>query len=210
MRGLYAIIDPAACLLDPLAVTEAVLRSGCAAVQLRAKRLEDAEFLALGHAIVRACRTAGVPFFVNDRVSLVCALGADGVHVGQTDAPLEQVRAALGSNVMIGVSTHSVAQALDAERRGAQLIGFGPVFATQTKLDHEPVVGVAGVREVCSTVRIPVIAIGGIAEANAREVAAAGAPLGAVISAVCRAEDPERAARALHAAFGGGAQALAR
>jgi thiamine-phosphate pyrophosphorylase len=203
MRGLYAIIDPAACLQDPLAVAEAVLRGGCAAVQLRAKRLEDVEFLALGQAIVRACRTAGVPFFVNDRVSLVRALGADGVHVGQADVPLEQVRAALGSNVMIGVSTHSIAQALEAERRGAQLIGFGPVFATQTKLDHEPIVGVAGVHEVCAAVRIPVIAIGGIDEANAREVAAAGAPLGAVISAVCRAEDPERAARALHAAFGG-------
>jgi thiamine-phosphate pyrophosphorylase len=203
MRGLYAIIDPAACLQGPLAVTEAALRGGCAAVQLRAKRLEDAEFLDLGHAIVRACRTAGVPFFLNDRVSLVRALGADGVHIGQADAPLEQVRAALGPNVMIGVSTHSVAQALDAERRGAQLIGFGPVFVTQTKLDHEPVVGVAGVRAVCSAVRIPVIAIGGIDAANAREVAEAGAPLGAVISAVCRAEDPERAARALHAAFGG-------
>jgi thiamine-phosphate pyrophosphorylase len=96
MRGLYAIIDPAACVQDPLAVTEAVLRGGCAAVQLRAKRLEDAAFLALGQAIVRACRAVGVPFFVNDRVSLVRALGADGVHVGQTDAPLEQVRAALG------------------------------------------------------------------------------------------------------------------
>jgi thiamine-phosphate pyrophosphorylase len=186
-----------------LAVAEAVLRGGCAALQLRAKRLADGEYLELGRAIVRACRTAGVPFFVNDRFELARVLDADGVHVGQTDAPLEAVRSALGSNVMIGISTHSLAQALDAERRGAQLIGFGPVFATQTKLDHEPVVGVLAVREVCSSLRIPVIAIGGLDASNAAEVAAAGAPLGAVISAVCRADDPERAARALHAAFGG-------
>src|SRR6202008_65171 len=101
------------------------------------------------------------------------------------------VRAALGSTALIGVSTHTLAQALDAGRRGAQLIGFGPVFATQTKLDSEPVVGILALREVCSAVKIPVIAIGGLDAGNSREVAAAGAPLGAVISAVCRAQDPE-------------------
>jgi thiamine-phosphate pyrophosphorylase len=201
MRGLYAIIDPEACRQSPLATAEAVLRGGCAVLQLRAKQLTDSDFLDLGRALVRACRTAGVPFVVNDRVALVRELGADGVHVGQTDLPIEGVRAQVGPGVWVGLSTHSLAQAKDAERRGAQMIGFGPVFATKTKPDHEPVVGVEGVREVCSAVKIPVIAIGGITEANAATVAASGAPLAAVISAVCSAADPERAARQLHAVF---------
>lgn len=203
MRGLYAIIDPDACLTSALAVAEAALRGGCAALQLRAKRCSDAEYLALGQEIARACRACGVPFFVNDRVRLVAALQADGVHVGQTDLAIEDVRAVVGAGARVGVSTHSLAQALDAERRGADVIGFGPVFATRSKRDPDPVVGVEGVREVCARVTIPVIAIGGITIANAAEVARAGAPMGAVISAVCGAERPEEAARALHGMFGG-------
>jgi thiamine-phosphate pyrophosphorylase len=202
MRGLYAIIDPEACRRPPLAVAEAVLRGGCAALQLRAKRFTDAEFLALGRELVRACRTVGVPFFVNDRVALVGELGADGVHVGQTDLAVEEVRRVVGPGVRIGVSTHSMAQARDAERLGADVIGFGPVFATKSKLDPDPVVGVEGVREVCRAVSIPVIAIGGITELNAAEVAGAGVSLVAVISAVCAADEPEGAARRLQGVFG--------
>jgi thiamine-phosphate pyrophosphorylase len=202
MRGLYAIIDPEACRGAPSAVAEAVLRGGCAALQLRAKRLTDAEYLELGREIVSLCRTAGVPFFVNDRVGLVAELGADGVHVGQTDLPIEEVRAVLGPRRMIGVSTHTVEQALDSERRGAQMIGFGPVFATTSKLDSDPVVGLEGLRAVCGAVRIPVIAIGGIASANVLDVREAGASLAAVISAVCGVEDPEGAARKLHGVWG--------
>jgi thiamine-phosphate pyrophosphorylase len=201
MRGLYAIIDPEACRGPALAVAEAALRGGCAALQLRAKRLSDADFLALGHALVRACRTAGVPFFVNDRVWLAESLGADGVHVGQGDRPLEEVRQLFGGRALIGVSTHSLAQALDAERRGASLIGFGPVFPTRSKLDTEPVVGLHALRDVCAALRIPVIAIGGIDRHNASDVAAAGAQLAAAISAVCAADDPESAARSLHRAL---------
>jgi thiamine-phosphate pyrophosphorylase len=201
MRGLYAIIDPAAC-KDPLAVAEAVLRGGCAALQLRAKHIGDADYLTLGHALVRACRTARVPFFVNDRVALVRELGADGVHVGQTDAPIEAVRAVLGPDVLVGVSTHSLAQARAAEQRGASMIGFGPVFTTHSKLDPEPVVGLEGLRAVCAMVRIPVIAIGGIGAGNAAQVASTGAPLAAVISAVCSAPDPEATARTLHRLLG--------
>jgi thiamine-phosphate pyrophosphorylase len=199
MRGLYAIIDPEACRSSPLLVAEAVLRGGCAALQLRAKRCTDQEFLDLGRQLVRACRMAGVPFYVNDRVQWVGELGADGVHVGQTDLPIEEVRARVAPGVKIGLSTHSLEQARDAQRRGADLIGFGPVFATTSKPDHDPVVGVAGVREVCREVNIPVIAIGGITERTAPEVVAAGAPLLAVISALCATDDPEGAARRLHA-----------
>lgn len=201
MRGLYVIVDPEVCAADPLDVARAALRGGCAALQLRAKRYTDEAYVRFGRELASVCRAGGVPFFVNDRVGLVREIGAGGVHVGQSDAPLEAARAAVGEGVMIGVSTHSLAQAVDAERRGADVIGFGPVFATQTKLDTEPVVGVAGLREVCARVRIPVIAIGGVSEANVAEVAAAGAQLAAVISAVCGASDPERAACVLHRAL---------
>jgi thiamine-phosphate pyrophosphorylase len=140
-----------------------------------------------------------VPFVINDRHWLAAELGASGVHVGQTDAPLEEVRQRLPRGVTVGVSTHTLAQALDAERRGADLIGFGPVFATRSKPDADPVVGVDGLREVCARLQIPVVAIGGIDLLRAPEVAGAGAPMAATISALCQADDPEQAARQLHA-----------
>ena len=99
------------------------------------------------------------------------------------------------------MSTHTLAQALEAERRGADLIGFGPIFSTQSKPDADPVVGLAALREVCARVRIPVVAIGGITRSSVSEVALAGAPLAAAISALC--QEPEQAARHLHQALGG-------
>jgi len=201
MRGLYAIVDPALCLGEPLQVAEHILRGGCAVLQLRDKLASDGEVLALGRALARLCQKAAVPFVINDRFWLAPDMGASGVHVGQGDAPIEQVRQALPRTIKVGVSTHSLAQALDAERRGADLIGFGPVFATHSKPDAEPVVGVAELREVCGRMQIPVVAIGGISLARAAEVAQAGAPLAAAISAVCRAPQVALAARQLHQAL---------
>lgn len=204
MRGLYAIVDPEHCAGRSAAeVAEAILRGGCAALQLREKRLDDAAFVALGHELRALCVTHAVPFIVNDRVALARELGADGVHVGQGDLSIEAARELLGSRVMISVSTHDLTQAEDAERRGADGIGFGPVFATQTKQEAEPVVGVALLHEVCLRARLPVIAIGGITLDTAAEVRAVGAPLAAAISSVCGASDPEAAARALHNLLGG-------
>lgn len=197
MGGLYVIIDPEHCKLSPLAVAEAALRGGAAVLQLRAKRLRDAEVRALAEPLLRLCRASRVPFFVNDRVELAIQMGADGVHVGQDDQPIEAVRAEAGERLRVGVSTHSLAQALDAERRGADLIGFGPVFATASKGNPDPVVGLSGLAETCARSAIPVVAIGGVNQANAAEVARAGATFAAVISAVCGSPDPERATRRL-------------
>jgi thiamine-phosphate pyrophosphorylase len=204
MRGLYAIVDPAACRdlspgLGPIHVARAVLRGGCAALQLRDKTSTDAEFTKLGAELAKLCREAGVPFIVNDRIWLAAELHAYGVHVGQTDAPLEEVRQLLGPACSIGLSTNTLAQALDAQRRGADVIGVGPVFATTTKLDTEPVVGLSGLAEVCAAVTIPVIAIGGVTLERAEAIARSGAQMAAAISALCAAPDPEQAARALHA-----------
>jgi thiamine-phosphate pyrophosphorylase len=201
MRGLYAIIDPQSCQIDPFSLAERVLRAGCAALQLRDKLADDAAFVTLGRKLSSACRAAQLPFFVNDRYWLVAELDAQGVHIGQTDGELAHVRRALGPGRLIGVSTHTLAQAETAEREGADLIGFGPVFTTRTKLPAEPSVGLAALAQVCARVAIPVVAIGGLTLANASDVARAGASMGAAISALCAASDPESAARALHASL---------
>ena len=203
MLGLYAIVDPAVCIREPLEVAERILSGGCAVLQLRDKLSADREVVALGRALARLCQQAGVPFIINDRFWLAQEIGAHGVHVGQTDAPLAEVRRQLPAALQVGVSTHQLSQALDAEREGADLVGFGPVFPTASKADADPVVGLPALRELCQHVRIPVVAIGGINVARAAEVVACGAPLGAAISALCAAEDIEHAAAALHAALGG-------
>jgi thiamine-phosphate pyrophosphorylase len=202
MRGLYAIIDPAFCEGEPIQIAEAVLRGGCAALQLRDKRADDASFLALARQLAGACRARGVPFFINDRVWLAEHLPSCGVHVGQDDMPIAEVRARLGPR-SIGVSTHSLAQAEAAARAGADLLGFGPVFATASKLDSEPVVGLPGLQQVCARIAKPIVAIGGVNQTNAADVARCGAPLAAAISAICAATSPEDSARELHALLGG-------
>jgi thiamine-phosphate pyrophosphorylase len=201
-RGLYAIVDPEHCGgRDPRQVARAVLRGGCAALQLREKRMPPAERAALGRELRELCALRGTPFVVNDDLELALSLGADGVHLGQTDLPVEAARQQAGGRLAIGVSTHDLQQARDAERRGADLIGFGPVFTTQSKRDPDPVVGLAALSSACAAVSIPVVAIGGLTLARAAEVRSAGAAMGAVISAVCSASDPERAAAELHAAL---------
>jgi thiamine-phosphate pyrophosphorylase len=196
--GLYAIVDPEFCDgRDPIEVAHAILQGGCAVLQLRAKRLRELDFETLAQQIAALCRIASVPFVVNDSAEIAQRVGADGLHLGQSDLPIEQARARLGPGVAIGLSTHDLEQALAAQRRGADLIGFGPVFPTRSKHNPDPVVGLAGLRAVCSAVVLPVVAIGGIDAGNAPEIAASGAMFGAAIGALCSAADPRSAARAL-------------
>jgi thiamine-phosphate pyrophosphorylase len=203
-RGLYVLVDPEHCAgRDPETVAAAALRGGCAALQLRAKRLDGGPLLALARRIGARCRAAGVPFVVNDRPDVALLAGADGLHLGQTDLPLDAARRIVGA-LPIGLSTHSLPQARQAVDAGADLLGFGPVFGTTSKERPDPTVGLAALREVSETTPIPVVAIGGITIDNAVAVAASGAALGAVILAVCAAPDPVAAARALHAALTGG------
>jgi thiamine-phosphate pyrophosphorylase len=197
-HGLYAIIDVEACgARPPLEIARAVLDGGCAVMQLRAKRMNELETRRLGRALTALCQERGVPFVLNDHVALAAELGADGVHVGQGDMPLSQARA-IAPTLCIGLSTHSLAQARQAERLGASVIGFGPVFSTASKDNPDPVVGVAGLAEIVAAVRTPVVAIGGIDLTNIDYVAQTGVPLVACIGAICRAEDPRAAARDLH------------
>jgi thiamine-phosphate diphosphorylase len=201
-RGLYAIVDPAFCRgRDPIAIAETILEAGCAVLQLRAKHMLEVELEALARRMLALCRAAAVPFVINDRAELARRIGAEGVQLGQTDMPLEEARALLGSEVAIGISTHDLRQARDARAGGANLIGFGPVFATRTKDAAGPVVGLERLRAVCQAVALPVVAIGGITPDNIAGVVDSGAAMAAAIGALCGADDPRGVALHMHGAF---------
>ncbi len=205
-RGLYAIVDPAACGGRPVEeVADRILAGGCGALQLRVKEgLGDRDLLAMAREVRSRCSRAAVPFVMNDRADLARVVDADGLHLGQEDLSVADARRVVGA-MPIGVSTHDEAQADRAVEAGADLIGFGPVFETTTKNDPDPVVGLEALSRVCARVRVPVVAIGGMDVERARGAARAGARLVAAVSAVCAAADPTAAARAMHRAAGGSA-----
>lgn len=199
VRGLYAIVDPAHCgRHGPLALSQAILAGGCCALQLRSKLVTDAEYIALARPILTACRDAGVPFVVNDRVHAARQLGAAGLHLGQSDMPLSQARGIVG-DLSIGLSTHDPSQARAAIAAGADLIGFGPVFDTATKDNPDATVGATCVARVSAEIQRPVVAIGGINLDRARELRRLGVQLAAVISALANAADPREEASMIHA-----------
>lgn len=180
--SLYAIVD-AEVADRPLALAFEALNAGSAIVQLRAKRLDDVAFLEVAKRVRSACAHAGVPFVINDRADIARLVGADGLHLGQDDLSIEEARRVVGK-MQIGVSTHSLEQAVKAEAEGADLIALGPVFETDTKENPDPVVGLRALETVCQTVSRPVVAIGGINPENAAKTLAAGARYVAAISAL--------------------------
>lgn len=184
MSDLYAIIDLEV-LSEPIALAEQALDAGCAWLQLRTKDADDRRWLEMARALRSRCTDAGARFVVNDRPDIAKLVGADGLHLGQDDLPISEARQIVGS-LPIGCSTHDLAQARAAEADGADLVAFGPVFETRSKTNPDPTVGLDRLREVCSTVSRPVIAIGGITPENAPDVRAAGADYLAVISALPR------------------------
>jgi thiamine-phosphate pyrophosphorylase len=196
--GLYLILDPAvAGSLSLTDLVKAALTIGVRLFQLRMKTPHAGEFYDLAAQLCAVVQAGGGTFIVNDRVDVAQVVGAEGVHLGQEDLPLADARAILGPDKLLGISTHTMNQALEAEAGGADYIGFGPIFPTSTKEHPDPVVGIAGLREVRAKVRLPIVAIGGITAKNAREVVAAGADCVAVISAVLAAPDPPAAIKEL-------------
>lgn len=145
--------------------------------------------------ISAACSRAGVPLIVNDEVAIGLAVDAAGVHLGQRDLPVEAARAVVGDGHLIGGTATNVEQARQATGEGADYIGFGPVFPTQSKEDPASVKGLAGLQEVCAAVSVPVIAIGGMTPDRVSDVLEAGAHGLATLSAVVLARSPERAAQ---------------
>ncbi|MEM8883112.1 MAG: thiamine phosphate synthase [Planctomycetota bacterium] len=182
----------------PRATIDAAVAGGVDLVQLRDKRLDDDAFLARAQELARHL---DVPLVLNDRWHLFEESGADGVHVGQDDAPIEQVRRALGPGALLGLSTHDRAEALAARARGADYIGLGPMYPTETKaLTYEPR-GAALVREAIDATDLPVFPIGGIDAERLPALVEAGARRACVSRAILGADDPQAAAEALRRAL---------
>jgi thiamine-phosphate pyrophosphorylase len=196
---LYAITcAPRQGAIGYVAMAEAACRGGADILQFRDKALSGRERFAAATAMKTICRRSGVLFIVNDDLALGLAVGADGVHLGQDDLPMPAARQVVNqsnaANFLIGRSTHSLEQALAAEREGADYIGIGPVFSTPTKPTYGAV-GLELVRTVAAQVKVPHVAIGGIDAANVGDVLKAGAERVAVVRAVCGADDIEAACR---------------
>ena len=194
---LYAVTDRAWTGKQSLyEQVEAALKGGATCVQLREKELDEETFLQEAKDIAALCKRYGVPFFVNDNVEIAIACHADGIHVGQEDMAAAKVRERVGEDMMIGVSAHSVEEALEAVRNGADCLGVGAMFSTSTKADAD-VLTRETLKAICDAVPVPVVAIGGINKQNMKELAGTGADGFALVSAIFGAQDIEAECREL-------------
>ena len=194
ISGVYVILDPSVCSERPL--RDALLlsaKAGAKLFQYRNKTAPMKEAYAEALPLRQAAADLGVLFIVNDRCDLALAVDADGVHLGQEDLPYAEARKVMGPNRIIGLSTHNADQVREADRLKPDYIGFGPIFKPGSKQDHDPIVGVAGLRAIRSLTPLPIFAIGGITLDQVGEVMRAGANGIAVISAVLKAPDIKQA-----------------
>jgi len=183
----YAMIDPAGG-HEPVMLAETMLDAGARIMQLRLKDAPGRDFLAAARAIAEMCRKRGATLIVNDRVDIAILAGAHGVHLGQTDLPLEAARQIIGNDRMIGISTHNLEQARAAEDSGADYIGFGPIYPGGLR-NNATGKGLDELRAIRAAVKIPIVAIGGITEARVAETLTAGADAVAIITDVVNAPD---------------------
>jgi thiamine-phosphate pyrophosphorylase len=194
---LYAITDRA--WLKGKTVAEAVeeaILGGATCIQLREKNLSDEEFLKTAMDVKAVTDKYNIPFIINDNVDIAVRVGADGAHIGQDDEEIKSAREKLGADKIIGLSAATVEEAVQAEQSGADYIGVGAVFNTLTKLDANTV-SFETLKEICNTVKIPVVAIGGISKDNALQLAGTGIEGISVVSAIFAQNDIKTAASEL-------------
>jgi thiamine-phosphate pyrophosphorylase len=175
-------------------IVKAAVSGGVTCVQLREKDCSTLEFIEQALAIKNFLEEREVPLIINDRLDVALAVAADGVHLGQSDMPLETARKIAGPSMLIGISAESVQDAVEAEKGGADYLGVSPIYATPTKTDTVPPLGLEGLRKIRKRVEIPLVGIGGLNTSNAAEVIRNGADGIAVVSAIVAAEDPGTAA----------------
>lgn len=201
---LYAIIDAAQTgSLAPAAVAEILLSAGVRLIQFRNKRGSSRELFEQSRQIAERARKWNAVFIVNDRADVALTVGADGVHLGQEDLPMELARQVLGPGKWVGYSTHVLAQVMEADQSTADYVAFGPIFPTESKQNTDPVVGLEGLREARKATRKPLVAIGGITLQKAREVIEAGADSVAVIRDLLRGPDIGKRAQEFLQVLGG-------
>ncbi len=177
-----------------LDIVKAAVSGGVTCVQLREKDCSTLEFIEQALAIKNFLQAREVPLIINDRLDVALVVAADGVHLGQSDMPLEMARKIAGPSMLVGISAESVQDAVEAEKGGADYLGVSPIYATPTKTDTAPPLEVEGLREIRKRVKIPLVAIGGLNKSNAAEIIRNGADGVAVVSAIIAADDPETAA----------------
>ncbi|WP_156253386.1 thiamine phosphate synthase [Pseudactinotalea terrae] len=205
--SLYVVTDTGLCGQRGVPATvAAAVAGGATMVQLRDPGATDADFVALGLAVREMLVGTGVPLIVDDRIHLVEAIGADGVHVGQRDMPPSQARQLLGQDAIVGLSVSTIEQVSAARGLGdgvLDYLGAGPVWPTGTKPDHGAPIGPDGAAAVAAASAWPVVAIGGVTTERAGALRQTGVAGVAVVSAVCAAEDSAVAAASLRAAWDG-------
>ncbi len=196
---VYFIMGSNNCEEDPLHVLEAALKGGITCFQFREKGKGakiGGEKKNLAIEMQRLCKSYGVPFLVNDDVPLAIEIGADGIHVGQDDAPVATIKSQCPSDFVIGVSATNHNEAIQAVKDGADYIGVGPIFATNTKEDAKTPIGLNGITQIRNHVGdLPMVAIGGIKAEHVGQIVEAGADGVSVISAISQAESPEQASK---------------
>lgn len=180
-----------------LEIVTAAVCGGASVVQLREKECSTLEFIEQALNIKAFLKTRHVPLIINDRLDVAQAVDADGVHLGQTDMPLETAKGIVGDTMLIGISAECLKDAIAAEKGGADYLGVSPIYATPTKTDTAPALGLEGLREIRKAVKLPLVGIGGLNQGNAAAVIRNGADGVAVVSAIVAADDPETAAREL-------------
>lgn len=192
MMRLYAVTDRTWCHDQTLLQqVQCALKGGVTCVQLREKHLDDEEFLKEAIAMKQLCEQYHVPFIINDNVDIAIKCHADGVHVGQNDMDVKEVRSLVGDKMMIGVSTQTLDQALKAQRDGADYLGVGSMFVTTTKLDALSV-SFETLKDICESVDIPVVAIGGINKDNILQLSGSHVDGVALVSAIFGAHDIQK------------------
>lgn len=196
--SLYLVLDPDLCRAHSMVETARLaVAGGATMVQLRDKTATTAELTATGRAIKAALRGTGVPLIVNDDLEAALACDAEGLHVGQDDIPAGEARQRLGPGRILGLSVETEAAVRAVDPSVVDYVGISPVFATATKPDHKPPVGLDGLARIAAASPVPTVAIGGLKAAHVAPTLEAGADGLAVVSAICGQPDPQAAARLL-------------
>ena len=180
-------------------IVAAAVKGGATCVQLREKHCDTRDFVDEAQAVHQLLQQLNptIPLIINDRVDVALAIGAEGVHLGQSDMRIQDARRLVGPKAIIGISAESVSDAITAEQEGADYLGISPVFSTPTKTDTAPPLGLQGIHDIRAAVRLPLVGIGGIHEDNVMDIIKAGADGAAVVSAIVSADSPLAAAQLL-------------
>ncbi|MFF2499481.1 thiamine phosphate synthase [Peribacillus sp. NPDC058075] len=194
--SLYLVTDESLAIEELTKIIAESVSGGVSIVQLREKNNSSLSFYNKAFALKQLLNELSIPLIINDRVDIALAVAADGIHIGQDDLPLPVVKKVVPEDMIVGVSVSTLEEALEAERNGADYIGVGSVFPTKTKQDAT-LMAIGDLEEICRSVSIPAVAIGGITADNISDLSASGLSGTAVVSAIMNAESPKTASESL-------------